>query len=129
MNRPHAHSWLFLASLMLLASPPSWSAEGYEVTELRVNKLFLYERKEVAGQPSFEKSGEMAKEEFNGPWPVLNSTDQKLQVKIGDKTAWVAKYQVKTNKPISIPADCGAVVTSKGPKMGSVRGLGEECSK
>lgn len=107
----------------------AWSAESYEVIDLRVSKLTIYEKTSSAGRDSFEKAGEISKDEFKGPWPVLSSNAQKLEVKAGDKTFWIAKYQVKTNKPITVPADCGAIVTAHGPKIGSVRGLGEECKK
>lgn len=115
--------------LTLCLSGLAWSAESYEVIDLRVSKLTVYEKTSVDGRDSFAKAGEMSKEEFKGPWPILSSAAQKLEVTAGDKTFWVAKYQVKTNKPITVPADCGAIVTSQGPKMGSVRGLGEECKK
>lgn len=115
--------------LSLVVLPAANANEGYEVTEVRVPKLTIYAQKEGGTEPQFEKTGELAKEEFKGPWPVLGSTSRQLQVRAGDKTFWVAKYQVKTNKPINVPAECGAVVTAKGPRMGSVRGLGEECSK
>lgn len=118
-----------MIALTLCLSGFAWSAESYEVIDLRVSKLTVYEKTSSAGRDGFEKAGEMSKEEFKGPWPVLNSNAQKIEVKAGDKIFWVAKYQVKTNKPITVPADCGAIVTAQGPKMGSVRGLGEECKK
>lgn len=118
-----------VGALLASASMASSAAEGYDVTELRSDKVALYEKRVVDGTDKFEKVGEVKKEEFNGPWSVLSNSGTRLEVKIKDKNYWVATYAVQTNKPVNAPADCGAVVTYSGAKYGVQRGLGEACKK
>jgi len=121
-----------LASALTLAfvgsAPIALHGQTPGLNNARVVKLRI---KEVAlcDAPNSTNCVPFSRSNFNDPWPVLSQSPLGfLEVQLDNgKRAWVRTYAVETDIPFRIPADCGAVVAARQPKVGATRGVGEEC--
>jgi hypothetical protein len=111
-----------LAILFACVTAVAWAND--QVTGIRTEKIDLYDA------PKGAKKGEVRKDAFKGPWPIVGTPqDGFLQVRTDSGEFWVRRFAVETNQKIQSADECGVVVSGRQQKSAATRGLGEECKK
>ena len=117
-----------MALAVVLAAAPSTPAaqeDAFRVTGLRTERVDLYD----CGADKKKTGQVLTKGAFAGPLAATREPSSSLYVKVqvNGQLYCVKAYQVATDKPVSVSAECSSQSSGRAPTTGAKRGLGEGC--